>query len=453
MAYWQKRPQSQIKPSGLIRLGDGENTAVPAYEIARSESSESRNTSSRKYPALSTIPGVTSTLSTITTPNAAGVRNNEYAHVQDGTVWKRWDGSAWQEVAAGLANAKGKFVEFNTEAKRYTVLMNGTDKKAYDGTTVTDLTDAPETNLICVDDFRIYALKGSTLSCSAESSVTDWTTVNSADSFSLTGMVGEGTAIATYNDTVIAWSEQTMHVVYGNDPYDFYPTDPMSYGCISDKSVLQHEGKLYFLGHGKYYAYTGGKPAEISQKVRKCLEGINTVYKSLCAAGKHGKYIYLSIPYGTSTVNNLTLEYDTEWGKWYVRNVGYSDFFNIGEYLYGITPTGTIYRLNTGDTTESWYHITGVITHDTIMQKKVLSNLWLSINLPIGSTLTVSYSTAESGDFTVLYTFTASASDQNVRVQVPTTALQNIDKYRLKFEGTGPCEIHYMEECLRIKGR
>lgn len=439
-------------------MGDGENQSVSPFEIKKSEASYSRNTSSRNYPALSVRPGRADAFAVITTPNALGQRNNEYPHVQDGTVWKRWNGSAWTNVQTGLTSATGKFLEFNTEAKRYTVLVNGTDAYSWDGSTAASISGAPATKLYTVDDYRLYALLGSVLKCTAAGSITDWTTADDADSIAITGMVGVGTAIASFNDAIICWSEQSMHVLYGNDPYDFDLADPMGYGCISDRSIVELNKVLYFLDYGKYMRYAGGSPQEMSQKVRGYLEGINTTYKDKCVAGKHGKYIYLSIPYGSATTNNLTLEYDTEWDAWYPMDRGYVDFVNIGEYFYGVASDGKLYKINSGTTNAgtaiSWSHITGVWNQGTVSQKKTLSDLWAIVDLPTTSTLAVYYSTTVDGDdFALLYTFTGSATEQMTRIQVPTTAIQNVNWYRLKFAGTGPCTIHSLEENFRVNSR
>jgi len=458
MAMW--RGARHKKKSGLVTtLGAGENTSRTAFEISKSESSYSRNISSRNYPALSVRPGRVNAFTSITTPNALSNRNNEYPHILDGTTWKRWDGNAWQNVQAGMADAPAKFLEFNTEAARYTICVDGTNKKSWNGTTVANITGGPATTLYTVDDYRLYALLGSVLKCSAEGSITDWTTANDADSIPLTGMIGTETAITSYKDTVICWSEHTMHVLYGNDPYDFYLSDLVEVGCISDRSVINHNGILYWLDFGKYMKFTGGKPQEIGQKVKEYLENINTTYKTKCVSGKHGKYIYLSIPYGpTATENNITLEYDTELDKWFVSNSGYVDFTNIGEFFYGVDSSGQLYKINSGTddngTPISWEYITGVWMAGALSQKKTISDYWIVFDLPAASSLILSYSkTINADDFIVLKTFTGSNTEQNLRVQVSTRELVNIDWYRLKFSGVGPCSIYYLEEQLKIKAR
>ena len=459
MAYWGRKVKYQIKPGEPFTIGGGENTYLPPLNINKEEYSYSRNMTSRLYPSASVRPGCLKYATPISTPLALGQRNNEYIHAFSDGIWKRWDGANWSGVKTGLANVPGKFIEFNTEAARQTVLFSMQDSPhAWDGTSVVQLAGAPCTNLVTVDDYRVYALDGTNLKCSAMGSITDWTTADDADTIALTSAKGAGTALTAYNDTVIAWTEHSMHILYGNDPYDFYLNDPLDDGCISDKSVIEHNGKLYFLDYGAYKVYTGGRPQDISQPVKKYLDGINPSKKRLCAAGKQGKYIYLSIPYGSSTTNSLTLEYDAELGKWYPHSKGYVEFVNIGENLYGIDAIGQIYKLNTGTNDAgaaiSWELVTGARNHGAVSQKKAISDFWIVADLPVNSTMTIYYSTTIDGDdFKALCTFTGTGTEQNTRVQVPTSVMQNIDWYRLKIAGKGSCVIHYLEESFRIKAR
>ena len=461
MAYWDnvkgKGKTGNDKPP--ITLCDGVNRNGTIFNLKPSEAWDSQNMSNRNYDCLSVRLGRTAYAEAITTPNGAGVYNNTYAHVLDGTTWKRWDGTVWQTVAASLANAQARLVEFNTEAKRYMVMVDGTNKKSWDGTNVADLTEAPATNLVTVDDYRLYALIGSVLKCSAEGTIANWSTstyANDADSFPITSMVGVGTAITTWSDTVICWSEQNMHIVYGNDPYDFYLSDPLDHGCISDRSVVKLNG-VYFLDYGQYKKYVTGDAVDISQKVKYWLENINLTYKAKCVAGADKRYIYLSIPFGsTATANNITLVYDTKLENWDIWNEGYSNFINIGESVYGISPTGTLYKLNDGltnaGTAISWYHVTGMMFKG--FNKQSLSSIPVLVNMPVGSTFKVAYNTnINTPSFTDIYTFTASANVQSKIVNIPTNVLNDIDYYQLKFYGTGQVDIYYIGLDDRIKPR
>jgi hypothetical protein len=460
MAYWgpQKLPiTSKSKP---FTLGDGENLALSVYEIKKSEASYSRNTSSRKYPALSVCPGRVNAFAAVTTPNAFGVRANQYPHFLDGTTWKRWDGSALQTVLGSLTNARGRFIDYVNEAGVYTILMNGTDKKAWDGTNITTLTEAPATRLFACDDYRVYALKDNIIYHSAEGSYLHWDTglyPNDANKIPVTSMKGPGTAITASNDVVVMWSDQSMHTLYGNDTYDSEFGPEYDDGCISDFAVINDGRSIYFLDFGAFkVSFDCSKPEEISQKVKPYLDGIGSAYKNKCAAGKSGKYIYLAIPYQAAG-NNMLLEFDTETGNWYPQTADIVDFININESFYGITSAGQPLLLNSGTdfsgTAIPWEHTTGILFNG-VFEKKVVSNINAIIDLPTGSTLNVYANTSVSGGtYDLLYTFTAGASVQNLNIKIPTSKLQNIDWYRLKFEGAGPCTIHYIGLEERIKTR
>ena len=437
-----------------IRLGGGENTFGSPFEIQQSESRESRNVSSRLVPALSVRPGRADSGIEVTTPNILGQRNNQYIHVQDGTTWKYWDGDEFQTVQGNLTSATGKFVDFSTGTTRYTILANGADVYSWDGTTATKLTNAPASKLITAHKGRLYMARDNDIMFCGLNKIDDWSTANDAGSIDVTRAYGPITALTEFRDFVTAFTEYSMHVLYGTGPTNYNLADVSSEdGCISDKSVVENGGVLYWMDHGWIKAYNGaGLPEKISDKVSMYLEGITD--KTKITAGKSGKYVYWSIPY-KSEENNIILEYDTMLGTWYPHTGNIIDFVNIGDTLYGMDSAGKLWKMYTGtddgETPIEWYHITGPWFYNTL-RKKALSNLWVSVDLPTGSTLTISASeTVDNDDFELLYTFTASSDEKNVRVQLPISKLHRVDWFRLKFAGTGPCTIHFVEPRLRVK--
>lgn len=457
MAYWGKKSlASQKSPPEIIRLGDGINTFVNAFSIEKSEAVSSLNTSNQNYPALSVRQGFTSQNDSANTPlsgvNGATARNGDVFVVVEGTTWKYWNGSSYTNVATGLTDAQAKFVEFTTATKKYTIMANGTEKKYWDGSSVANLTDMPATRIICANDNRLFALTGSSLYTSDIGDITNWTTGDS-DRIGLYGMVGIGTSVIAYNDMVIVFSDRTMHIVFGDTTDDFTVTEPIPIGCVSDKTLMVHgeSGLLYWLDYEKVMVFSGGLPYEISQKVSSYLKNINYNYKHLIVMGQDKRYIYLSFPYGTSqTTNNLTLQYDTQRKTWYVFNIGFTDFFQTAENFFGISSSGIIYEFNDGDADDSsaitWQHITGIWEWKPLKNLKHITDMYAIVDLPSGSTLACSYSTTvDNDDFATLYTFSTDSDEQNVRFRIPTTKLQRINWFRLKFSGTGPCTIHYLE--------
>ncbi len=463
MAYWKKLNRV-LEPEEIIRPGDGINTYNPPNEIKRSECVSALNISNQNYPAISVRPGMSyqfaSSSAVITTPLGIGTRGTSSAntfHVVDGPTWKYWStSSAYTNVSTSGVAGYVKLLQFNTATNKYTVNANSSYLKYFDGTTVAASTAAPQTKLYTVDDYRLYALDGAVLKCCAANDLTDWATALDADSIPVAGMQGTGTAIIAYNDMVICWSDQTMHILYGNDPVDFQLNEPISVGCVSDRSVIIHNGILYFMEYGKIMGFTGGLPIEVSQKVKSYLEGISWTYKDFICSGQFGKYILWSIPYGSVTTNNYTLQYDTELKTWYVWNIGFLDFTKIEEDLYAVDTSGYTWKINDGTddggTAITWEITFGVWDALPVRGLKVISDIYAIIDLPTSSTLTVSYSEDWDGtSFTTLKTFTASADEQNTRIQIPTTVLQGINWYRLKFSGTGPCSIFYLEPYLRVR--
>jgi hypothetical protein len=438
---------------------EGVNTFLPpGFDIAPGELTYARNLDCHKSPSvLSVRPGRATFAIALTTPNAAGVRDNAYLHVQDGTVWKRWDGTAWQNVATGLTSATGKIFDFMTADKALTVLLNGTDKKYWDGTTVTDMTAAPASKLCVGHRYRLYfadvnAVKASDLS--------DLTTYPANCILPVTKAKGPLLAIDSFLDHVITFSERSYHKLYGIEPYDWEFVDG-DIGCIADRSLIKANNFLWWLGpEGTAYQYGGGTPKKVSDKIaNEYMKNINYAYKHLCCSGTIGNSIFWSIPHGSSTTNNLILEYryDFDPGRWYIHTGSIVQFVRIGDNLYGTAANGTIYNMASGTddagTAIPWNGITKPFHDMSIVAKKTVKQMYLVISLPVGSTFTLSGTKTEVGTlFDTIKDLTASASMLDTQILVPTNLLQLANWYRLKFEGTGPCDIYYLYKEVGKRG-
>lgn len=473
---WGKQPGYKQSPPETIRPGsDGINASGNPFEIQKSECIKCLNISSRKYPAMSVRPGMTKECGTdtavITKCNAAGARSNTWSDssilIQNGTRWQVWAAflHQWVNIDTSITDATGKILEFGTAADKFTILINGTYKKAWNGTGApTDMTDAPATKYMCTDDARLYALDNNIIKCAALGSVTDWTTVNNAWWEPLAGMIGAGTAITAFNDMIIAFSDQTMHILMGNTWDDSSLSDVLNCGCVSDRSIVKYDGILYFMDYNMFKAFTGGLPFDISQKVKAYLTQINYSHREKIVAGNWDEYIYLSVPYGTSAIfNTITLEYNTKLKTWYAWDIGFVNFVNIGEFLYGIDTNGVCWKMQQGTaddfaadepTAISWFFETGVFDVLPVRPGKTVSNYFALAHVPIGSTMKIEYSTTvDSDDWEDLYDFVASDAVQNVPIMIPTTILQDVKFYRLRVSGEGPGDLYYLESDKRIKIR
>lgn len=448
----------KIKPL-LNTLGDGINTFLTPLEIKDSEATYLRNVSGQNYPSLSVRPGRAYYAAQLTTPNALGQRNNDTLHVADGTVWKYWNGASYTNVQTGLTNATGKFVEFGTGTTKYTIYVNGTDRYAWNGTSVTNLTAAPQSKLIAVHKGRVYMCTDNDLKFAALNDITDWTTIDDSGLIDITKAKGSITGLTEYADHVIAFTEFSMHELYGTGPINYSLVDLTSdVGCISDRTIIENQGVLYFLNYNGVYQYTGGAPVKISDKVQAYIDGINRTHKTKCVSGVLKDSLFISIPYGDTTTNNLLLEYNVKLGKWYVHTGNFVDFVVIQDKLYGVDSTGYIWNMNSGTTDQgaaiTWSYITKPYYDGVIAGYKDIKELWVATELPVGSTMSAYISTDDkNSSFTLIHAFVASANTQNVRILIPINIASNTDWYRFKFEGTGPCKIHSIQRSVRIKMR
>jgi hypothetical protein len=356
-------------------------------------------------------------------------------------------------VQGTLTSTTGKIIEFATGTTLYTILANGTNTYSWNGTTAASIAAAPATKLYAVHKGRVYAVLGKELKFSALNLITDWTTALDAGSISITNAKGDGTAITEFDDQIYVWTGQSFHNLYGTGPLNYTLTDISDDGCLSDRSVIECDKVLYFMDYGWVKAYTGSMPAKISYAVKTFIDGIALTYKEKICAGKNGKYLYWAIPYGAVTENNLVLEYDTDFKVWNVHSLAISQFTTIGETCYGVSPTGVIYDMESGTTDNgtaiTWYHTTGALNKNNL-KTKTLGSIPVVLDLPVGSTMTLSISkTIDGNDFVLVHTFTASAVEQ--RVDVYTDEIECAEWYRLKFAGSGPATVYYIGDDLRLE--
>jgi hypothetical protein len=454
----------------ISQFGQGVNTFLPAFEIGESELADASNVCSDNSPAIETRNDRSVlTLSLSSNQNALGQRDNSYLHVLDGPEWKCAlpTSTAWTTLSTSITNGKGCFNEFNTEVARYTILATTGQPYAYDGTTtlVSLTSDAPKSNLYTVHSYRMYAIgeDGRTIKHSALGSITDWVTALDAGSIQLTNAKGGASAITTFANHVIVWTDNSMHELYGFEPNDYELIDISNdIGCVNRLSVQEVKGKLYWLDYSGIYQYTGGQPTKISQKAQKWIDGINWTYKNLISMGSHGSKLYIGIPYQSTSINKIIV-FDTEKNTWFADDGSFVNFMNVSDTLYGQNSDGRIWDMESTGVTGSdnstaipWSFETKAFQDGSIQGNKTLHDLWLVYKGSTNATLDIGYTTSlDSITFTDLVSSTDLTFDgngQKYNKMVPLSALQNVDWYRLKFEGIGHVRVNYLQKNLRIKG-
>jgi len=289
----------------------------------------------------------------------------------------------------------------------------------------------------------------------------DWTTPSDSGSIDVTDAKGEITGMCEYNGHLIVFTEFGMHELYGDSPSNFTLINVEGQiGCVSNKSIVKCNKRIYWVWIDGCYEYNGASPVRISDAVREYFDSISYSDRSVIAAGSIGDFLYISIPYSAS-VNDLVLVYDTRLRKWSVETGAFVDFVAIQNSVYGLNSvSNNVYNMRDEDiytdnsTAISWEMITKPFHEGGLSQKKTLRDVSVVYNCSTSATASVSYSPGiDSTDFTVLATssdFSRTNIKTNKILQIPTSALQNADWYRLKFSGTGEFSLDYLERNYRI---
>ena len=128
-----------------------------------------------------------------------------------------------------------------------------------------------------------------------------------ADSWSgSVGTPGKFTGIASWQNRVVLFKPDIIHVVYGSLPSSFGIEKTYAAGCIDSRSIATAGGKLIWLYYDGFYEFSGSRPRRISDKL--C-----TKYVS-CSAFSDGVRYYAQCE--KEDGGKEFVIYDTELGLW-----------------------------------------------------------------------------------------------------------------------------------------
>lgn len=390
---------------------------------------------------------------------ALGVRSGKQIHVlcsyADHAEWRYTNSITapitWTTIKNDLPplNVQATFVDFQTSTNLYTVLATGAYVYAWDGTTVTALPDAPKTNKYCVDDYRLYAAKDNLVYMTEKGSLT-WL----SSTIPLTGARGVTEGIVACNDKVYCFTQQTCHILYGDDANNYSLSEIIDYGCMHQNAVIAKNGEVYFVNINGLHKFTSAGVVELSKKINlKFNYGTHTNVSLISLRNK----IYLK--YDVSGVDGNLYIFDEDENKWFYAvinsetNMVKSYAHALGEKIFDFYGTGfRMINHDDADTTTSWYHVTPMTFQG--FNKQIISSIPVLYHLPTGSTMKLYYNTnSEAESWTELYTFENTTTAKVVEINIPLNILNNVDFYNLKFSGTGDFKIYYIGTDGRVKFR
>mgnify|MGYP004643288659 CR=1 FL=1 len=187
---------------------------------------------------------------------------------------------------------------------------------------------------------------------------------------------GDFTAIVSYGGHVLCFRENFMQEIY-NTKNPFRVIDIGEYGCLSQKSVCEVNGILYFASQNGIYAYNGSKVSSIGYEIKA-----DTIKKAILGSELSTLFVYMV---GKNNDEHL-YTYDTLIGAWSERSLTLSgseafggvaksfvprSFTKMNDKIYMITEAEEIYCLSSDEYNLDWYFETDFITAKTVDIKHI----------------------------------------------------------------------------------
>ena len=153
---------------------------------------------------------------------------------------------------------------------------------------------------------------------------------------------GSFTAICAYNGNILAFKEDCLHKVYGNEPAEYTVTKidcvGVQKGCNKTMAIVN--GTLFYKGSDGIYAYNGSMPQLISRNLG--VEKMSAMY-----GGGDERYYYIELKNATGSYLYV---YDTTYGIWHKKlsQPNIIGFLNTDEGLRIITGSSVLQKSDTG---------------------------------------------------------------------------------------------------------
>ena len=263
------------------------------------------------------------------------LKENEFVYItMDIESKKNYDDDLFKKLKDDMK--KGLFVKITSLSVTHQYWLSGEnysvsaihfkdspiDLKGYDDIYIKSITiekRIPDFVHICTYGNRMWGVEKNTIRCSLLGDASIWYDF-SADTFGTlpsscysvdvdTG--GEFTAICQFNGNIIAFKEDCIHKLCGNQPENFtlYTQTMKGVKKGAHNTLVEISGILYYMSTDGFYAFSGGLPQRISDKLPDGTEGIS--------AGTDGKNYYVIA--GKDGKKQI-LVYYPDYRIWHVEN-------------------------------------------------------------------------------------------------------------------------------------
>lgn len=414
-----KHPQmnniNNTKTTPLLFKGLNRNVIIGDDELA-----DGFNLDTKNLPAITPrLP--MSVLGTLTAPTQYGVVDGNHYYVNAN---KFYYGGVEKLTLTG---GRKSIVDFNGN------LVIFPDKKFYnwqDDTSGTFI--SPDVDYAVVHYNRIFGIKDNYVNASKVGDFTIWDEFNGTEMDSWSADVysdGIFTAIASYQDHVIFFKKNLMYELYGYTPSQFKIMESSKIGCISQDSIAEVRGVLYFANEDGIQTYSGGFPRNMSERLN--IKNLNNAV----GVSANGNY-YVAM-------DDVTYIYDMPKDTWlpYI-NKGAIDFAVDGTDVVMLGKDKNVYVLEDGTEPVIWSATTKNFDGG-MFNKKYPKSIKLRAKLEKGTEIKIYICYNESENFELVkhirHTDKYHIDSRDIRTILH---LKRCSNYQLKIEGKGKVVVY-----------
>ena len=288
--------------------------------------------------------------------------------------------------------------------------------------------DIPDMNRVCCQNNRLWGTSedGTMVYASKLGDPLDFNSFAgiSTDSWwSIVASEGEFTGIYPYQNHVYAFKRDCIHEIYGDKPSNFKIPYSVKCGTVDGDSITELGGVMYFAAADGVYAYNGGIPTKISQKIM--------VQPESAKATAWGERVFMSF-------DGVMYVYDTERSGWYrIGDRANEQCYTDGNGLFFVAD-GVLERWDTGREMVRWCVQTKEFFRED-SEKNGCVNIWLKLALSEGACVAV-YTSADGGGFKRWGVVRGDSGTRRVPVR-----FRRCDTFSIRLEGMGDAKLYGIE--------
>ena len=245
-------------------------------------------------------------------------------------------------------NKQTKIVEVG---ENYLLFEENTFEQKNETTVIEIKRNIPDFTCVCCYKNRLWGCEGNTIYASALGDPTNFFKYNnlSTDSFSVeSGDSGDFTASVVFGNYCLFFKQDKCYRLYGDRPANFQLLEAFSGGITAEnaRSIAEIGGKIIYKGNGGVYAFSGGNPQKISDKLG------NTMLNN-CIGGGIGDCYYLSADTASGREEFVyNMKHDV-WSKSGIKDA--QGYFSSADKLYRLMKNGVFSIENETDEECEWY--------------------------------------------------------------------------------------------------